>query len=129
MKTVPRHRSGTIRPASLSRSGFAALVIAALMAGRAGAQAPPPPPNPPLSGFPSTLPMVPIDTEAPKPLAPFIKSLGTSDAMFEVKVGQGRLLTFQEDLAVPGQARPVIATGDPGVIDFVIVGPRQLRII
>jgi pilus assembly protein CpaC len=44
-------------------------------------------------------------------------------------VGEGRLLTLKENLAVPGKPKPLVAVGDPSVIEFDIVGPRQLRIV
>lgn len=81
-----------------------------------------------LSGFPPILPMVP-EKDPRTDIASFIDNLGTNDGTFEVVVGQGRLLTLKKDLAVPGKARPLIAVGDPAVVDFVMVGPRQIRII
>lgn len=58
----------------------------------------------------------------------FIDSLASNTAAFEVIVGQGRLLTLKQDIAVAGQPSPVIATGDPSVIDFEIIGARHVRI-
>jgi pilus assembly protein CpaC len=49
--------------------------------------------------------------------------------MIEVKVGQGRFVALKEDLAVQGQPAPFIAVGDPSVVDFYQVGPKQLRLI
>jgi pilus assembly protein CpaC len=62
-------------------------------------------------------------------VASFVENLGTNDASFEVVVGQGRLLTLKENLASPGKPRPVIAVGDPSIVDFVVVGPRQIRVV
>lgn len=83
-----------------------------------------------INGFPPMLPMLPLKgpkTEAD--IKSFIAHLGTNDGSFEVVVGQGRLLSLKKDLAVPGKLRPLIAVGDPSIVDFVMVGPRQLRII
>jgi pilus assembly protein CpaC len=59
----------------------------------------------------------------------FLQGLSTKDSTFEVLVGEGRVLTLKEDLAVPGKPRPLIAVGDPSVVDMVIIGPRQIRVI
>jgi pilus assembly protein CpaC len=83
-----------------------------------------------ISGFPLALPPVPQrGPQTTMEVGSFVESLGTNDASFEVVVGQGRLLTLKENLAVGGKAKPVIAVGDPSVIDFVVVGPRQIRVI
>jgi len=55
--------------------------------------------------------------------------VGQSVAMIEVKVGQGRFISLKDDLMVAGKPAPFIAIGDPTVVDFFQVGPRQLRII
>jgi pilus assembly protein CpaC len=75
----------------------------------------------------TTLPPKPLRSAAE--LASFVESLGTTDGTIEVVVGEGRLLTLKENLAVAGQAKPLIAVGDPTVVDPVVVGPRQLRLI
>ena len=60
----------------------------------------------------------------------FIDSLTTHDAMFEIVVGQGRLLTLKQDVAAPGKPSPVIAIGDPTVLDFQILpNPRLIRLV
>lgn len=58
----------------------------------------------------------------------FISSLSANDAFVEVLIGQGRMITLERDMVEPGQPSPLIATGDPSVIDFEIVGPRQIRV-
>ncbi len=61
----------------------------------------------------------------------FVKKLSANDALFEVIIGQGRLLTLERDIVEPGQPdqpSPFIAVGDPSVVDFEIVGPRQIRV-
>lgn len=131
--------------ASFSRIGLVCLACLALVAGAfvgvLMAQAPNealPPPKAlgqacdpgTISGFPPMLPMLPQKgPRSEADLNSFIDNLGTNDGTFEVVVGQGRLLTLKKDLAVAGKPRPLIAVGDPAVVDFVLVGPRQLRII
>ena len=58
----------------------------------------------------------------------FISKLSANDARFEVIIGQGRLLTLERDIVEPNQPSPLVAVGDPSVIDFEIVGPRQIRV-
>jgi pilus assembly protein CpaC len=83
-----------------------------------------------ISGFPLALQPVPQrGPQSRADVASFVESLGTNDASFEVVVGQGRLLTLKENLAVAGKAKPVIAVGDPSIVDFVVVGPRQIRLV
>jgi pilus assembly protein CpaC len=67
--------------------------------------------------------------KGPGSLSEFVDHLSKSDAMFEVVVGQGRILTTKADFAIPGKAPALIAVGDPSVIDFVIINSRQIRII
>jgi pilus assembly protein CpaC len=57
----------------------------------------------------------------------FIEGLKGNDAAFEVNVGQGRILTVKDDLTV-GANQPLIAVGDPSVIEFAVLNSRQLRI-
>jgi pilus assembly protein CpaC len=58
----------------------------------------------------------------------FVDSLSINDGAFEVVVGQGRILTLKEDLA-KGKNEALIAVGDPTVVDFVVINPRQIRIV
>lgn len=51
------------------------------------------------------------------------------ETVLEVKVGRGRFLNFDEDLAIPGKPAPFLAVGDPNVADFFQVGPRQVRVM
>jgi pilus assembly protein CpaC len=59
----------------------------------------------------------------------FVEGASVADAAFEVVVGQGRILTTKEDIAARGKPSALIALGDPSVVDFVVVGPRQIRLI
>lgn len=51
------------------------------------------------------------------------------ETVLEVRVGRGRFLNFDEDLAIPGKPAPFLAVGDPNVADFLQVGPRQVRVV
>ena len=65
----------------------------------------------------------------PRPeIEAFVKDLSSNDARIEVVVGQGRLLTLRNDLVEPGQPAPLIAIGDPTVLDFQIIDTRHLRL-
>lgn len=56
------------------------------------------------------------------------RDLSRNDATISVILGQARLLTLKQDLVKKAGASPLIAVGDPGVIDFDVVGPRTIRI-
>lgn len=118
-------------------------------AGHAVAQGSPPPPTPlpPPSPsvdaeLPSALPFPPttetssglplVTLAAPQPMekpgpSSFIDSLKGNDAAFEVVVGQGRILTVRDDITA-GRNQSLIAVGDPSVVEFAVVSPRQVRI-
>ena len=57
----------------------------------------------------------------------FVDSLKGNDAAFEVTVGQGRILTVKDELIV-GVNQPLIAVGDPSVVEFAILNSRQIRV-
>ncbi len=63
----------------------------------------------------------------------FIDSLSKNDAMFEVVLGQGRLLVLKEDLVKDGArnrgAQGLIAVGNTEIVDFEVLGPRQIRLL
>lgn len=65
----------------------------------------------------------------PEAITSFLDSLSVKDGVFEIVVGQGRILTTKEDIVAPKKGPAMIAVGSPNVIDFVMVSPRQLRII
>lgn len=94
---------------------------------------------------PETLPLVePMDPRpAPSPLerknlirrpdddnrsvAEMLRSTQDGDAILEVVVGRSRLLTLQEPLAMgEGENVPVIATGDPAVLEFDVLPSSQM---
>ena len=92
----------------------------------------PPRSTPTISGFQPSLPLAPQN--APRPPAgaqsvgAFVDGLTTNDAIIEVMVGQGRILTAKEILASP-KTPALIAVGDPSVLDFAAVSPRQIRVV
>jgi len=109
--------------------------LAVLMSLEAGAQ--------PQSstGLKPTLPSVPVgpsreletdDVRFPRaprgPVADLLESVTTSDAVLEVFVGQGRIITTKEPIAQEGGIA-LVATGDPTVLDFEVAGPRLLRVL
>ena len=85
-----------------------------------------------IGGLKSTLPVVPeMSRQAANRLKwnEIVEGVSSNDAAFEVILGQGRILTLRKDLTGPGQIQPVIAVGNPMVLDFRLVGPRHLRVI
>lgn len=58
-----------------------------------------------------------------------MRNVSTTDGAFEVILGQGRLLTLKADLGVPGGHKPLLAIGDPTIAEFLLVGPRQIRVL
>ena len=78
---------------------------------------------------------------APPPPAPrnsglMANSLGASDGKYRVKIGQGRIFPLKEPLVKPAKpgdplptASPLIAVGDPSVMDFYQINNSQLRLI
>src|SRR4051794_29571609 len=51
---------------------------------------------PPQSGFPPNMQLV--QPTPPRPVEPFVESLKGNDALIEIVVGQGRLLTLKQDI-------------------------------
>ncbi len=77
------------------------------------------------------LPTVPLAPPRPKTgpgaVSSFVAGFKGNDAFIEVVLGQGRILTTRSDLSGPA-SKAVIALGDPSVMDFVVLSPRQLRL-
>jgi pilus assembly protein CpaC len=126
--------TSTFGPRSLGWSLSLRLLLLVLTAGALPAlRAEDLPPPATISGFPPDQTMAP--QHAPRPatgpqsIASFLEGITTNDAMFEVMVGQGRILTTKENLAVPGKQPALVAVGDPSVLDFAIVSPRQIRVV
>jgi hypothetical protein len=68
-----------------------------------------------------------VPVEGPRSVSPFIDRMRGNDAAFEVVVGQGRILTTKEPITA-GRAQPLIAAGDPSVIEFALISERQIRV-
>lgn len=89
------------------------------------------------SGFQPNLPEVPAKltplSQRYREASSFIDSLSKNDAMFEVVLGQGRLIVLKEDLVLGDtkkkKGQPLIAVGNSDVLDFEVLGPRQIRLI
>jgi pilus assembly protein CpaC len=58
----------------------------------------------------------------------FVDNLSSNDAVFEVTLGQGRILNLRENLT-DGKGLPIIGVGDPTVLEFIPLNPRQVRLI
>jgi pilus assembly protein CpaC len=55
----------------------------------------------------------------------FVDDLSTNDAYFDVYLGQSRVLTLKDQMKAPA----LIGVGDPSVVDFTVINPRQIRIV
>jgi pilus assembly protein CpaC len=130
MQLITCLRGGPGRPTLASPLGLALLLLCLWPTGRAAAQSspcgetisgfklcPPPPPERP-----------PRPPQGPGSVAAFVDSLSSTDSAFEIVVGQGRILTTKENLAVAGKPAPLIAVGDPSVVEVEPVNQRQLRL-
>ncbi len=84
------------------------------------------------SEIPATLPRVqlapPRPVQGSRSVDSFVDSLSRNDATIDLLVNQARILTLKQELAVE-PAQPVIAVGDPTILDFNVLNSRQLRII
>ncbi|MBC7815373.1 MAG: pilus assembly protein N-terminal domain-containing protein, partial [Planctomycetaceae bacterium] len=89
------------------------------------------------SGFQPQLPRVPAKlpplSQRYQEASSFIDSLSKNDATFEVVLGQGRLIVLKENLvlndAKKKKGQPLIAVGNPDILEFEVLGPRQIRLI
>lgn len=124
-------------------------LISLLVLGGHVAHAQPPQPRQmvPMGGQASVRPMVPLTTTRPfqgddetnrwdlgrptgddQPVSTFVESYKSSDAMIEVLVGQGRMLTLKRPIAREDGVG-VVALGDPSVLDLEVMPmPRMLRL-
>ena len=64
----------------------------------------------------------------PRSVDAFVESLRGNDATFDVLVNQARILNLKQDITT-GPTQALIAVGDPTILDFTVVNPRQIRII
>ena len=78
------------------------------------------------------LPIIPLSSPRPQTgsssVSSFVAGLKGNDAVLEIALGQGRILSTRTDLSGPG-GKAVIAVGDPSVMDFVVLSPRQIRLV
>ena len=101
------------------------------------------------SGFRQVLPLVPVQehrklsndletrdlrnrpADDQQTVDDFLKSLQSEDAVIEIIVGRGRLITLEKPLSDPTQKDvPVVAVGDPTVLDIDIMpNPRMIRLL
>ncbi len=83
------------------------------------------------SEIPPNLPRVPMakprPAQGPGSVDSFIEPLRGNDAMINLLVNQARILTLKQDITA-GRAQPLIAVGDPTILDFTVLNSRQLRI-
>src|SRR5262245_49164105 len=119
--------------AAMSSSGPGRRWLVLLVLGvaiQAAARAEDLPQPPTISGFPPILrpapQLPPRPATGPQSVGAFLDGITSNDAVFEVMVGQGRIMTFKENLAAAGKAPALIAVGDPSVLDFAVVSPRQI---
>ncbi len=76
------------------------------------------------------LPEIPArPAQGPNSVEAFVEGLNRSDAAIEVKLGHGKILTLKQDLFAGNRDQPAIAVGDPGVLDFVPISARQIRLV
>jgi pilus assembly protein CpaC len=68
-----------------------------------------------------------LPAQGPSSIGSFVDNLRGNDATFDVPVNQGRILTLKQDMTA-GPTQPLIAVGDPSIIEFAVVSPRQLRV-
>ena len=117
----------------MGRHAFSILSLLFGLAGAAYAQAPAPPADPRL---PSALDANPVKGVR------FVAQGVTPNSFFdspETKVvprwnsssakARPVVVPLKDSLTAPGGAQPVIALGDPSIADFVLLAPRQLRVV
>ena len=141
MALTPLLREERNRPILPGWPFVVALVVLASFAGRAGAQQATRLEAVPLEPAPlstddkqdsSGLVKVPLakprPAQGPDSVDKLVDNLHGNDAAFKVLVNQARILNLKEDITV-GPNRALIAVGDPTILDFTVVNPRQIRLI
>lgn len=83
-----------------------------------------------ISGFAprSSSPLVNPVPPQPVAVAPFVDDLTVNDALIEVIVSQGRILSTKEDIAFGDDALALIAVGDPRILEFTVADNRHIRL-
>lgn len=84
------------------------------------------------SEIPAILPQIelskPRPLQGPRSVLSLVDGLKGNDATFDVLVNQARILTLKQNI-IEGREQPLIAVGDPTIVDFNIISPRQIRLI
>lgn len=111
------------------------LVAMLLLAGLAQAAEAQPPPCWTISGFPPLFPPLPQAPPAgEKAIGGLVQHVSSTDASFEVILGQSRIIVFKEVLVDPKEdpakrKDPIYLFGNPGIIFVHSVGGKMLRVI
>jgi pilus assembly protein CpaC len=131
MNSFLDHRNSGDEPRPLRRWVLALVLACFGLVGWSSAQPPVCPPCPfcPPPSPPPVPEKGPRPATGPEAVSAFVEGLSSNDAAFEVLLGQGRILTTKDNLAVQGKPPALIAVGDPSVVDFVVVSPRQIRLV
>src|SRR5271157_2263284 len=83
------------------------------------------------SEIPATLPRVslspPRPVQGPRSVDSFVEPLRGNDATIDLLANQARILTLKQEITA-GPTQPLIAVGDPTILDFTVLNSRQLRI-
>ena len=141
MARTPLMRDEGNRPILPGRRFLVALLVVGSFTGGAGAQQAPRMEPVPLEPAPLSaeegqdspglvkLPLSkPRPAKGPGSVEEFTDSLRGNDAAFKVLVNQARILNLKQDITT-GPNRALIAVGDPTILDFTVVNPRQIRLI
>jgi pilus assembly protein CpaC len=79
----------------------------------------------------ATLPRVPLapprPVQGPRSVGSFVEPLRGNDATIDLLANQARILTLKQEITA-GPTQPLIAVGDPTILDFTVLNSRQLRI-
>jgi pilus assembly protein CpaC len=79
---------------------------------------------------PQKLPEVsPLPDRGREHVESFVEGLSRGDASIFVRLGHGRILSLKKDLFAGVNGQPSIAVGDPGILDFTPITPRQIRLL
>ena len=86
---------------------------------------------PTIGGFPPALQL--IETRKPKSkeqIESFVDKLTSNDAMFEIVLGESRLLPLKVNIAEGGNKIPTVAVGDESILEFdILPDPKVLRLV
>jgi pilus assembly protein CpaC len=84
----------------------------------------------PEADAPLILPEVPtLPDQGRAHVESFVEGLSRGEATLNVNVGHGKILNLKKDLFAGADGQPSIAVGDPSVVDFTPVSPRQIRVL